>query len=220
MVKYVEPGFKFAFPEEVAIQNCKLIEQAGRTCYKSEGRITDDSYHKFIRNLVSNHHEAMLEHSMETVIFTIDRGLSHEFVRHRLCAFAQESTRWCNYSKDKFENEISVIIPSELLLEDENLDVLGSFYMSCGFAEATYFNLLNNGVSPEAARSVLPTCLKTELVVTANLREWRHILDVRTGVGAHRDMRNLCLRLLKKMYERYPDVFFDFEEYLNVVENQ
>lgn len=184
------------------------IERAARTCYKSEDKITDqaESAKKLIAKLIENGHEAMLEHSSLTVKFICDRGVSHELVRHRMASFAQESTRYCNYSQDKFNNEITVIQPCFM---EENSRAYCQWKNSMSWAETDYFHLLDIGLSPQEARCVLPNSLKTEVVVTANYREWRHILRLRTDPAAHPQMRELMLPLLKDLHERIPVIFDD-----------
>lgn len=186
----------------------KTIEKAGRVCYKSEDRITEESAGKFVKMLISRSHEAMIEHASITVKFIVDRGVSHELVRHRIASFAQESTRFCNYSKDKFGNEITVIEPCfntwDQLLYD-------TWKESCEWAERYYFNLLNKGASPQEARSVLPNSLKTEVVMTANLREWRHFFKLRTAQAAHPQMREVTIPLLNELKEKLPEIFEDIE---------
>lgn len=158
--------------------------------------------------LISRSHEAMIEHASITVKFIVDRGVSHELVRHRIASFAQESTRFCNYSKDKFGNEITIIEPCfntwDQLLYD-------TWKESCEWAERYYFNLLNKGASPQEARSVLPNSLKTEVVMTANLREWRHFFKLRTAQATHPQMREVTIPLLNELKEKLPEIFEDIE---------
>ena len=181
----------------------KRIEQIGRVCYKSEDKITEDSAERFVRMLIKRGHESVLEHISVTVRFVCDRGISHEIVRHRVASYSQASTRYCNYGH---AGEIAVIAPSELR---EGTVPYIVWKRSCETAEKAYMQLLASGVKPETARSVLPTCLQTELVMTANLREWRHFLRLRTSKAAHPDMRVLACDLLKQMQETYPVVFED-----------
>lgn len=185
-----------------------LIELAGRTCYKSESKITEDSAEKFVRNILKRGHEAVIEHGSVTVRFTCDRGVSHEIVRHRLASYCQESTRYCNYSKDGFGGEITVIEPSWCSEGDPAYEV---WKKACQRAELAYFDLMNIGCSPQESRSVLPNSLKTEVVMTANMREWRHFLRLRTASAAHPDMREVAKMLLTEMKNRYPVFFEDFE---------
>lgn len=182
------------------------IEKCGRVCYKSEDRITDDSAEKFVAGIIQRGHEAVLEHASVTVKFICDRGVSHEIVRHRLASFCQESTRYCNYSSDKFGSEITVIRPC---FTDENEMGFNRWKSICEAAERSYFMLLDFGWSPQEARAVLPNSLKTEVVMTANLREWRHFLKLRTDNAAHPQMREMARPLLCTMQELVPVVFDD-----------
>ena len=141
-----------------------------------------------------------------------DRGVSHEIVRHRMASYCQESTRYCNYSKDAFGSEITVIRPA-FLVEDTP----GWIYWktSCRMAEKAYFDLLDWGCTPQEARAVLPTCLKTEVMMTANLREWRHFFKLRTAPAAHPQMREVAIPLLHQMRSQVPVIFDDIEEVPN-----
>lgn len=255
-MKLIKPYYEIITPihgEEIL----KQIELAARTCYKSEGRIEyeEDSYtdgvhqviigqflknaksaKKLIKNvLMSKGHNAMLEFGgMITVKCITDRGISHELVRHRLCSFAQESTRFCNYSDDKFGNNLTFIIPNwsslcEGTLNVTNRGILHSDYWSeltCDGidfddpaclnylealiqAEESYFNLLNKGWTPQQARSVLPNSLKTEINMSANIREWREIFKQRTSNAAHPQMQELMRPLLKEFQEKIPILFDD-----------
>lgn len=181
----------------------KHIEMCGRVCYKSEDKIGDDSAEKFVRRIIKSGHESVLEHASITVRFICDRGVSHEIVRHRLASYSMESTRYCDYSRDKFGGEISIIEPVG------GGDELALLKSSCGYAESIYQYMIGAGVSPQMARAVLPTCLKTELIMTANLREWRHFLRLRTSEEAHPQIRELALKLRDKLREAVPVVFED-----------
>lgn len=180
------------------------IERAARTCYKSEDKIGDGTAQNMVRTLILSHHDAMLEHESITVLFRVDRGVSHELVRHRMASFAQESTRYCAY-----RDEITVIRPSQLA---NNPVALKAWMGACEMAEDAYLAMLEAGIAPEDARSVLPMSLKTEVVVTANLREWRHILALRavgtTGVP-HPQMREVMVPLLDELRTKIPVVFDD-----------
>lgn len=184
----------------------KPIERAGRVCYKSENNITDDSCIKFCKMLCERGHEAMIEHSQLSVKFVTDRAIANELVRHRLCSFAQESSRYCNYSKDKFGNEIKVIVPDELENDVVNYSI---WYESCVHAENAYMALLSNNVKPEFARNVLPLSTATEIIVTANIREWRQIFKLRTSAFAHPQMRKLMRELLSELKSKIPVLFDD-----------
>ena len=181
-----------------------LIERAGRVCYKSEDKITADSSTKFIQTICKNKHESVLEHGSIIVKIICDRGVSHELVRHRLASFSQESTRYCNYSKDKFGKEITVIEPCFSTWDTILRDI---WKESCEQAEVYYFKLLEMGATPQEARSVLPSSLKTEIVITANLREWLHIFKMRTAKEAHPQMREIMIPLQKEFQLNWPSIF-------------
>ena len=206
-MKIVEPKVEIITPingEEIL----KHIEKVGRTCYKSEANITDESSEKFVFGIIKRGHESVIEHFNITVKFITDRGISHEIVRHRIASYAQESTRYCNYSKDKFNKEISVIKPTDLnCMDDAYLD----WHKGCIAAEKTYFKMLDRGCKPQVARSVLPTCTKTEIMVTMNLREWRHFIKLRSAKAAHPDIRILAVDLLKQFKNNIPIIFDDIE---------
>lgn len=190
----------------------KRLEIVGRTCYKSENLITDTSAETFVRKLISRGHEAIIEHESISVRFICDRGVSHELVRHRVASYAQESQRFCNYSHDRFGGEITVIKPC-FLLEGTEAYQRWECLLQC--AESAYFYLLDIGLSPQEARCVLPNSLKTEVVMTANLREWRTVLRLRCSKAAHPQMREVMLMLLEKLHSLVPVVFDDiYEEYL------
>lgn len=188
----------------------KRLEQCGRVCYKSEAKITDTSAPAFVAGIIKRGHEAVLEHCSFTVKFICDRGVSHEIVRHRLAAYCQESTRYCNYSKEGFGSEITVIKPC---FWNENT-LNGKVKMDCWKiamrdAEDAYFALLDEGCTPQEARSVLPNSLKTEVVMTADIREWRHFLKLRCSPAAHPQMREVALILLDKVHSMIPVCFDD-----------
>lgn len=189
----------------------KQIELAGRVCYKSENRITESSAEKFILDTIKRGHEAVIEHGSITAKFVCDRGVSHELVRHRIASYCQESTRYCNYSKNTFGNEITVVQPSWLDRSDGELYLYGweVWKGACEQAERNYFALLHLGRSPQEARSVLPNSLKTEIVVTMNPREWRHFFKLRCGPAAHPDMRYVALIAQDMFVENWPALFED-----------
>ena len=187
------------------------IEIAGRTCYKSEDKITPESARKFVKGLIKRGHEAMIEHATMTVRFTVDRGVSHEIVRHRIASYAQESTRYCRYSDDKFGNELTFIKPC---FWEEDSAHYNEWLGAMRVAETVYLGMLSAGVKPEEARSVLPNSLKTELIVTANMREWRSIFKLRAaGVTGkpHPQMLEVMIPLLKQCQELMPEIFGDIE---------
>ena len=207
-MKIINASYRIETPIDGA-EILKRIEKAGRTCYKSEDRITDESAESFVRKLIERGHESVLEHESITVRFVCDRGISHEIVRHRIASFSQESTRYCNYSNDRFGHEITFIKPC-FLKEGTVAYVLWSTAMH--LANIMYSDMLSEGCTPQEARSVLPNSTKTEVVMTANLREWRHFLKLRTAKAAHPQMRELTVPLLKELQERIPVVFDDIKE--------
>lgn len=227
------------------------IEQVARTCYKSEpkygyefttdnglkvvvedterkgqgstGKRVSVTADKLVKRLIESKHEAMLEFVDITVKFTTDRAIANEIVRHRLASYAQESTRYCNYSKDKFGNELTFIQPYSL--DDDRLALYGPYHnvirdkspesifiASLNNAEKDYIDLINLGWTPQQARAVLPLALKTEINMKANLREWRHFLKLRCSTAAHPDIRILALDLLKQFHEQIPIIFDDLHE--------
>ena len=204
-MKIIKPGFEFITPIDGSVI-LKRLEECGRVCYKSEGKITDDSAPKFVAGIIKRGHEAVLEHCSFTVKFICDRGVSHEIVRHRLASYCQESTRYCNYGKDQFGSEITVIEPCYL---NKDTFAYDEWKEACRRAETAYFNLLNWGLSPQEARAVLPNSLKTEVVMTANIREWRHFLRLRTSTGAHPQIREIATPLLRGLQRIVPICFDD-----------
>ena len=198
----------------------KKIEAAGRTCYKSEEKITETSAEHFVRRIIRRGHESVLEHASVTVRVICDRGVSHELVRHRIASFCQESTRYCDYA----DGDIAFVIPpwcrvpegvirdfSEYITEHDgglaDADLYWGLAMSLG--ESHYRNLREKGWTPEQARAVLPNSLKTEIVMTCNLREWRHFFKQRTSPAAHPQMREIAVPMLADMAKAIPVVFDD-----------
>lgn len=201
-MKTIDPGYKILTP--ITGGELQLIELAGRTCYKSEDKITDDSAKKFVKMLIDRGHEAMLEHSFLSVRFICDRGISHELVR----------TRYCNYSKDKFDNELTFIRP---FFFEEGSDKYRDWEIAMRHAEEAYMHLINKlGASPQEARSVLPNSIKTEVVMTANYREWRHFLKLRTAKTAHPQMQQITIPLMRELTDRIPVIFDDiYDDWIN-----
>lgn len=211
-MKIIDPSYTIIRPCALDAVSRKdalhAVADAARTCYRSTG--TDDA--TLVMQLVRSGHEAMLEHYGLTVRFVVDRGVSHEIVRHRMASYAQESTRYCNYAKDKFEHEISVICPKAF---QPGSDAYKTWLTICSLAEDGYIDMIYNGTPPELARSVLPHSLVTELVMTANLREWRHFLALR-AVGTtgkpHPQIRQVAAPLLRELAAWLPEVFDDLLE--------
>ncbi len=207
-MRVIQPGHEIVFmpgTEEIL----RLLELAGRTCYKSEDKITDDSAAGFVGRIVRSGHESVIEHANITVRFIIDRGVSHELVRHRLAAYSQESTRYANYSQERFGREITVIKPC---FWDQGSLEYDLWEKAMYQAEEAYMQLLDQGASPQQARAVLPNSLKTEVVMTANLREWRHVFRLRCQKAAHPQIREVMLGLLADMHSRIPVLFDDLAQ--------
>lgn len=204
-MKIIEPAATI-IDEINADQIMKKLETCGRVCYKSENKILDGSAETFIRGIIKRGHESVLEHVSISVRFVCDRGVSHEIVRHRLASYSQESTRYCNYMKDDFGSEITVIEPN--YLNKETVEYL-YWERACQHAESEYFNMLDAGLTAQAARAVLPNSLKTELIMTANLREWRHFFKLRTAPAAHPQMRQVVIPLLAEFKKLLPVIFED-----------
>lgn len=184
----------------------KKIEKIGRVCYKSEDKITDESAEKFVANILISGHESVIEHEKISVRFICDRGVSHEIVRHRIASYSQESTRYCNYNKDKFGKELTVIKP---VFWKEDSEEYKLWFETMQTIENTYNKMIEMGAKPQEARSILPNSLKTEIVVTMNLREWRHFFKLRTSLKAHPQMREIACSLLDDFKSRIPVIFDD-----------
>ena len=219
----IKAAFEILTPiSEGGIQELQHIEKIGRVCYKSEDYITPDgeSAKKFVAMLIRNEHEAMIEHSFLSVKFTVDRGVSHELVRHRIASFAQESTRYCKYGRDKFGAECAFIDIEEGIRLDNKMKsmtgeeislVLNEWQDAMVDAERHYMKLLELGATPQIARSVLPTSTKTEITVSANYREWRNFFKLRVPANAHPQMREVTIPLLLDLQEKLPVIFDDIE---------
>lgn len=205
-MNFIRPSFEImpVNGEEIL----KNIERAGRTCYKSEDKINADSARKFVAGIIKSGHESVIEHEKVTVRIICDRGVTHEIVRHRIASYSQESTRYCNYSNDKFGNELTFIMP---FYWNTDADKLATWIEAMDKAEKYYMELLQLGATPQEARAVLPNSLKTEIVVTMNLREWRHFFKLRCSPAAHPQMREVAIPILKRFKEIIPVVFDDIQ---------
>lgn len=191
------------------------LERIGRVCYRSEDKIKVDSAEGFIRGIIKRGHESVIEHESISVKVICDRGVSHEIVRHRIASYSQESTRYCNYSEGKFDGQITVIDPATGFKWDmsEHSDAR-KWMIWCDavrYAELAYKDLIKAGATPQEARSVLPNSLKTELVMTMNLREWRHFIRLRDSKAAHPQMREVAHKIGVEFAKRYPVFFEDLE---------
>lgn len=197
----------------------ELIEKAGRTCYKSEDKITENSNIDFSKMILKRGHESVIEHVSATVKFICDRGVSHEIVRHRIASYSQESTRYCDYNN----GHVSFVIPpwvdikpgiykyGDAVLFPNLTESSVYWFTSMGLAEKQYQSIRNLGWKPEEARSVLPNSLKTEIIMTANIREWRHFFKLRTSPAAHPQMREIAIPLLEKFKNLIPIIFDNVE---------
>lgn len=203
-MEIVQPRYRIVRPDttEMGIQELKYIEREARRCYKTEEKITDDSYLRFVRMLCDRKHNAMLGFGELHVEFVCDRGVTHEMVRHRLCEFAQESTRYCDYTG----KGIQVICPEDILANPEAYKVWEESILA---AENAYNILGEMGFKPQISRSVLPTALKTEIGWKANFQEWRHIFSQRAAKAAHPQMQELMIPLLEEIRTIIPVVFDD-----------
>ena len=206
-MKIIEPSVELA-QELNAAEIMRHIERAGRVCYKSESNISDTSAEKFIANIIKSGHESVIEHVSITFKIICDRGITHEIVRHRLASYSQESSRYCDYSGDKFGGELTFIKPCYWNDDDENYLL---WRQTMAVIEQVYLKMRENGVRPEQARAILPNSLKTEIFMTANLREWRHFLKLRTSKRAHPQMRQIALKIFEILNSNLPIIFSDIE---------
>ena len=186
----------------------KKIERIGRVCYKSEGNIKEESAEKFIANILHRHHESEIEHESISVRVICDRGVTHEIVRHRIASYSQESTRYCNYSNDKFGNELTFIKPCFWNEDDEAYKTWKNMMKNI---EETYMKMIASGVTPQESRSILPNSIKTEIVITMNLREWRHFFKLRIAPSAHPQMIEVAKMILDLFKKNVPLIFDDIE---------
>ena len=208
----INPSVEIETPKAHFKQMLKRIEKIGRVCYKSEEKMTEDSADAFIKKIIASGHDSVIEHESFSVRFICDRGVTHELVRHRLASFSQESTRYCNYNR----SQCTFIIPSWCEIEpgeynqyNLGLIVNADFQWTTAMlaAEEYYKELSRRGWSPQQARTVLPNSLKTEIVMSANLREWRHVLKLRSSAAAHPQIRELMIPLQNELHELLPLVF-------------
>lgn len=202
-MKLISPSFELLdHPDGQAL--LQKLELAGRVCYKSEEKITPDSAAGFVGRILQRGHESVLEHEKLTVRLICDRGVTHEIVRHRIASYSQESTRYCNYAKDKYQRELTFIRP---FFWESDPEKFALWRQAMEAAERAYLALTDLGATAQEARSVLPNSLKTELVMTMDLREWRHFFRLRTAPAAHPQMREITVPLLAAFRELVPVVF-------------
>lgn len=211
-MRIIKPSVELMEPVNGA-EILRHLERCGRVCYKSEEKIGEGSAEQFIRSVIKRGHESVLEHAKITVKVICDRGVSHEIVRHRIASYSQESTRYCNYASDRFGGEISFVdIATGFKYDLDNDADLAKCTIWCAAmaaAERYYNELIDAGAKPEEARSVLPNSTKTEIVMTMNLREWRHFLRLRDGKAAHPQIREIADMILNMFHKEIPVVFDD-----------
>ncbi len=208
-MKIIEPSFEILDSID-GDEILRKLELAGRTCYKSECKIEPGSAPGFVGRIMKRHHESVIEHVSVTVRLIVDRGVSHELVRHRLASYSQESTRYCDYSEGGRVGELTFIRPLFWNTEEPNYK---RWYAAMDLIQHLYGQMIDDGAYPQEARSVLPNSLKTEVVMTANLRVWRHVFTERAiNKGAHPQMRQIMLPLLREFQRRIPVIFDDLKE--------
>ncbi len=204
-MKIVEPWIKVEKIDGIKIM--KRIERACRTCYRSEGKITEDSYKKLLNNCITRGHESVLEHEKVTVRIYSDVGSYKDLTRHRMASFSVESTRYCSYDKDKYGNEISFINP--VYIEDK--EMYETWKKTMQEIENGYIKMKKLGATTDMCREVLPHSTAGEYTMTANIREWKHILALRTTNHVHPSIRQVLIPLLKYFQEEMPEIFGDIE---------
>ena len=202
----IEPTFELIHPKDhgEGVQKLRFIEMMARISHRSEEAMTNDSWERFITAVVLQHADwSVVEHESATVIFRVDRGVTHELVRHRLFSFTQESTRFVNGRKS-YPNGLEFVRPASLPTVQ-----WGSWEQSCYAAEKEYLSMLDYGVRPQEARSILPNSLAATIAVSGNLRNWRHFLLMRTSKETHLDFRRVTVPLLSQFKQRIPLLFDD-----------
>ena len=190
------------------IQIMKNIERACRVCYRSEGSITEDSYKKLLTNCINRGHESVLEHEKVSVRLVGDIGTYKDLTRHRFASFSVESTRYCNYGKDKFDNEIKVIKPCHI---EEGTEIYEIWEKAIKDMEKSYLEMSSKGAMPDQLRMLLPHSTAAEYAMTANIREWKHILSLRCSSHTHPAIRQLLIPLLLKFKMDMPEIFGNVE---------
>lgn len=212
----VFPSIEFLTPNNIILEQCKAMEFSGRTCWKSEERMNGDSYKQFLKGLITKHHESVLEHSIVTVKLITNIGVARELERHRhtnmindqMTAISQESTRYCNYSKDKFGNKVTLCLGTHFNIQKDEVKeaLMQGYEASCG----AYLNAIKDlGAKPDLARSLLPLATKTQMIISCSIREWRAILKLRTARGAHPDAVEIATMILDRFKEVLPELFED-----------
>ena len=204
-MKIVEPWIKVEKIDGVKIM--KRLERACRTCYRTEGTITEYSYKRLLNNCITSGHESVLEHEKITVRIYNDIGSYKDLTRHRFASFSIESTRYCSYDKDKFGNEITFINPR--YIEDEK--IYQTWKDAMQNIENSYIKMKQLGATTDMCREILPHSTAGEYTMTANIREWRHILSLRTTKHVHPSIRQVLIPLLKYFQQEMPELFGKIE---------
>ena len=205
-MKIIEPTIEV---EDVDYKNImKILERACRTCYRSEGKITEESYKALLKNCITRGHESILEHEKITIRMICDVGVYKDLTRHRIASFSIESTRYCNYGKDKFDNQIKFIRPVNI---EENTELYKKWYDTCEVIEKNYLEMAKLGAEPDQLRMLLPHSTAALVTMTANIREWKHIMELRCTKHAHPAIRQLLIPLLLKFKKEMPEIFENIE---------
>ncbi len=215
-MKIIHPSFTWHIEAPDSVAMLRSIATAGRVCYQSEANGKSDA--DFVRSIIARGHESVIEHEKISVQIICDRGVTHEVVRHRIASYSQESTRYCNYSKGKFGAEVAFIdisrgielCPVTSKLSPETIaEIINEWYIACLDSERHYMRMIELGASPQIARSVLNNSTKTAIVVTMNLREWRHFFKLREAPAAHPQMREIAIPMLEMFRKAVPVIFDD-----------
>lgn len=205
-MKIIEP--KIYVENYDGIKIMKRLERACRTCYKSENLITEDSYKHLLTNCLNRGHESILEHEKISIRMICDIGVYKDLTRHRFASFSIESTRYCNYGKDKFDNEIKFIKPVHIEEGTENYKIWED---TMKYIEKQYMEMGEKKATPDQMRMLLPHSTAAEVCMTANIREWRHILSLRCSKMTHPAVRQLLIPLLLKFKKDMPELFENVE---------
>lgn len=201
-MKIIEPSIQVENVDYKQIM--KNLERACRTCYRSEGKITEESYKTLLKNCINRGHESILEHEKVTIRMMCDIGVYKDLTRHRIASFSIESTRYCNYGKDKFDNQIKFIKPVNM---DEGTELYKKWYSTCEIIEKNYVEMSNLGATPDQLRMLLPHSTAAEVTMTANIREWKHIFSLRCTNHTHPAVEQLMIPLLLKFKKEMPEIF-------------
>ena len=190
------------------IETMHNIERACRTCYRSEDKITEESYKTLLKNCITRGHESVLEHEKITITMRCDVGVYKDLTRHRMASYSIESTRYCNYGKDKFDNQLHFIKPCNI---DEDSDLFTFWKHTMDRIEMNYMHMVDNGATPDQMRMILPHSTAATVTMTANLREWKHILELRCSKHTHPAVQQVMIPLLLHFKETMPEIFDKIE---------